>query len=54
MIVSTKAIVISALKYGDTSLIVKCLTESAGMRSYLLKGVRKSKKGKIKKNMYII
>ena len=48
MIVSTKAIVISALKYGDTSLIVKCLTEDAGMRSYLLKGVRKSKKGKIK------
>ncbi|XLS28940.1 DNA repair protein RecO [Flavobacteriaceae bacterium M23B6Z8] len=48
MIVATRAIVISALKYGDSSLIVKCLTASAGMRSYLLKGVRNSRKGKLK------
>jgi DNA repair protein RecO (recombination protein O) len=48
VIVSTRAIVISAIKYGDSSLIVKCLTAKAGMRSYLLRGIRKSKKGKIK------
>ncbi|WP_340066282.1 DNA repair protein RecO [Ascidiimonas aurantiaca] len=48
MIVSTKAIVLSAIKYGDTSLIVKCLTASSGIHSYLLKGVLKSKKGKLK------
>jgi len=48
MIVSTRAIVLSAIKYGDTSLIVKCLTASSGIHSYLLKGVLKSKKGKLK------
>ncbi len=45
---TTKAIVISSLKYGDTSLIVKCLTESDGIKSYLLKGVLQSKKGAVK------
>ncbi len=48
MLVSTKAIVVSALKYGDTSLIVKCYTASNGIKTYLLKGVLSSKKGKIK------
>ena len=48
MIVSTKAIVISTLKYGDTSLIVRCFTASNGIKTYLLKGVLASKKGKIK------
>ncbi|WP_340199566.1 DNA repair protein RecO [Ascidiimonas sp. W6] len=48
MIVVTKAIVISVIKYGDSSLIVKCLTAAAGMKSYLLKGVRNAKKGKLK------
>lgn len=48
MIVTTKAIVLSAIKYSDTSLIVKCFTESNGIKSYLLKGVLTSKKGKLK------
>ena len=48
MLVTTKAIVISTLKYGDTSLIAKCFTLSSGMKTYLLKGVLASKKGKIK------
>ncbi|NER14438.1 DNA repair protein RecO [Leptobacterium flavescens] len=48
MIVATKAIVISTVKYGDSSLIVKCFTASDGVKSYLLKGVRASKKGKLK------
>jgi len=48
MQVNTKAIVLSAIKYGDTSLIVRCYTEKAGVRSYMLRGVLKSRKGKIK------
>ena len=45
---TTKAIVLSAIKYGDTSLIVRCFTASSGVKSYLLKGVLKSKKAKVK------
>ena len=45
---STKAIVISSIKYSDTSLIVNCYTESDGIKSYLLKGILKSRKGKLK------
>ena len=48
MLVSTKAIVISKLKYGDNDLIVKCYTEHFGVQSYLLRGVLKSKKGKLR------
>ena len=48
MQVTTKAIVLSALKYGDTSLIVKAFTASDGLKSYLLKGVLAAKKGKLK------
>ncbi|MCB0371437.1 MAG: DNA repair protein RecO [Muricauda sp.] len=48
MQVTTKAIVLSSLKYGDTSLIVKAFTESDGIKSYLLKGVLSSKRGKLK------
>lgn len=48
MQVTTKAIVFSALKYGDTSLIVKVFTASDGIKSYLLRGVLSTKKGKLK------
>lgn len=48
MSVTTKAIVLTALKYGDTSLIVKAFTASSGLKTYLLKGVLSSKKGKLK------
>lgn len=48
MQVTTKAIVLSSLKYGDTSLIVKIYTASDGLKSYLLKGILTSKKGKLK------
>lgn len=48
MLITTEAIVISALKYGDTSLIVKCLTASDGMKSYLLKGVLAARKSPVK------
>lgn len=48
MQVHTKLIVLSALKYGDSSLIVKAYTASDGLKSYLLKGVLGSRKGKLK------
>ncbi len=47
-VVSTKAIVFSAIKYGDADLIVKCFTREEGIKSYLVRGVLKSKKGKLK------
>ena len=47
-VVNTKAIVLSSLKYGDTSLIVKCYTEQEGVKSYLIRGVLKPKKKGIK------
>ncbi len=47
MLSTTKAIVLSAIKYGDADLIVKCYTQ-VGLKSYMLKGVLKSKKGKLK------
>lgn len=48
MIESTKAIVINSIKYGDTSLICTCYTKERGMRSYMLRGVLKSKRGKLR------
>jgi DNA repair protein RecO (recombination protein O) len=47
-IVNTKAIVLSTIKYGDTSLIVKCYTEEEGVKTYLIRGVLKPKKKGIK------
>ncbi len=47
-VISTKAIVFSAIKYGDADLIVKCFTREEGVKSYLVRGVLKSKKGKLK------
>jgi len=52
MLVHTRAIVISALKYGEADLIVKAYTLSDGLRTYMLKGVLKSKRGKLKASMF--
>lgn len=49
MIQTTPAIVINTLKFGDSDLIVSCYTQLQGMKAYLLRGVLKSKKGKLKK-----
>lgn len=48
MLITTKAIVLSKLKYKDYDLIVKCYTQEKGVLSFLVKGVLKSKKGKLK------
>ncbi len=47
MLVTTKAIVLSTIKYGDADLIVKCYTQE-GLKSYMLKRILKAKKGKLK------
>ena len=45
MIVKTKAIVLTSIKYGDADLIVKCYTEE-GLKTYLIKRIFKSKSKK--------
>lgn len=52
MLITTRAIVISALKYGEADLIVKCFTKESGLKTYLLRGILKSKKGKFKTSMF--
>jgi DNA repair protein RecO (recombination protein O) len=44
MLVKTKAIVLSALRYQEKSLIVKCFTESDGLKSYYVRDAFTSKK----------
>jgi DNA repair protein RecO (recombination protein O) len=44
MLVKTKAIVISALKYQEKSLIVKCFTQSDGLKSYFVQSVFSNRK----------
>ena len=44
MLVKTKAIVISSLKYQEKSLIVKCFTQSDGLKSYFVQSAYSGKK----------
>ena len=44
MLVKTKAIVLSALRYQEKSMIVKCFTESSGLKSYYVRDAFSSKK----------
>ena len=52
MVVATKAIVFSAIKYSEADLIVCCFTETVGIKSYLLRNILKSKKGKLKTSYF--
>ena len=52
MVISTRAIVFSALKYSEADLIVTCFTEKEGVKSYLLRGVLKSKSGGLKASYF--
>ena len=47
MLISTESISLNYVKYSETSIIVKCFTKSDGLKSYLIKGVRSSKKKSI-------
>ncbi len=53
MIETTKAIVFSSLKYAEADLIVTCFTQKSGLKTYLLRGVLKSKKGKLKASYFL-
>ena len=49
----TKGIVLRAVKYGETSMVVTIFTALFGIQSYLVNGVRKStKKGSGKANLF--
>lgn len=52
MVITTKAIVLSSIKYSEADLIVKCYTKSSGLKSYLLKNILKSKRGKLKASYF--
>lgn len=52
MLIATKAIVFSAFKYGEADLIVKLFTEKSGLKTYLLRGILKSKKGKLRVSLF--
>ncbi len=52
MVIASKAIVFSAIKYSEADLIVSCYTEVAGIKSYLLRNVLKSKKAKLKASYF--
>ncbi|GAB5400942.1 MAG: DNA repair protein RecO [Aureisphaera sp.] len=52
MQVSTQALVFSSVKYAEADLIVTCFTEEFGLKSYLLRGIMKSKKGKLRASLF--
>lgn len=52
MLVQTPAIVLSVVKYGEADLIAKLFTRQLGLQSYMIKGVRKSRKGKIRVSFF--
>ncbi|WP_445386633.1 DNA repair protein RecO [Robiginitalea sp. IMCC44478] len=48
MSLTTQAIVLSSLKYGDSHLIVKAFTAAYGLQTYMVKGVLKNRRGRLK------
>jgi DNA repair protein RecO (recombination protein O) len=48
----TKGIVLRTVKYGETSLVVTILTELFGVQTYMVNGVRSSKKTGAKANYF--
>ena len=48
----TKGIVLKTVKYGETSLVVTILTEIFGIQTYMVNGVRTSKKSGSKAALY--
>lgn len=45
MLIKTKGVVFRFTRYGDSSLIVTMFTEHAGIQSYMVKGIRKTRSG---------
>ncbi|MBN1198517.1 MAG: DNA repair protein RecO [Bacteroidales bacterium] len=51
MLHKTRGIALHSIKYAESSLIVKAYTETFGLQSYILKGIR-SQKSKIKPSLF--
>lgn len=51
MLIKTRAIVISALRYQEKSLVVKCYTQSSGLKTYYVRDAFGTKKS-TQKNIY--
>jgi len=49
---TTQAVVLSSIKYAEADLIVRCYTKSSGLKSYLLRNILKSRKGKLKASYF--
>lgn len=54
MQVKTEAIVINAIRYAEADLIVKTFTKQLGAVSFMVKGVLKSKRGKLRASFFQI
>lgn len=52
MVYTTKGIVLRTIPYGDTSLIATLYTERFGLESYIINGIRSSKKSSVKGNLF--
>ncbi len=52
MLIRTPSIVLSTLKYGESDLIARLYTRDLGTQSYMLKGIRKSRKGKLRVSLF--
>ncbi|MFT6798928.1 MAG: DNA repair protein RecO (recombination protein O) [Nonlabens sp.] len=52
MLVKTPAIVLSAIKYSESDLIARLYTRELGTQSFILKGIRKSRKGKLRTSFF--
>jgi DNA repair protein RecO (recombination protein O) len=48
----TSAIILRTVKYGETSLVVTAFTELFGLQTYMVNGVRTSKKSGLKASLY--
>ena len=53
MTYKTKDIVLRTVKYGETSLVVTVFTELFGVQTYMVNGVRSSKKSSAKANYFL-
>ena len=52
MQLKTEAFVIHSIRYAEADLVVKLYTKKEGFNSYLLRGILKSKKGKIRTSFF--
>jgi DNA repair protein RecO (recombination protein O) len=52
MLVKTPAIVLSTIKYSEADLIARLYTRELGAQSFMLKGIRKSRKGKLRTSFF--